>query len=388
MPESISFMHVNSIETIGPDNWCQCFGQSNPFNRYEFLSALEQSRCINLDTGWQPYHLMVTDSKTQKLVAVMPMYIKHHSWGEYVFDWAWAEAYERNGLGYYPKLVTSIPFTPSVGTRIGLTDELTPAEQTSLLSKVNDYLVEHINQHGFSSWHGLFVTSNENTLWPKQGVISRHGVQFHWVNHQYNNFDDFLNRMTSRKRKTIKKERAKLAQYNLKFSFVIGSEASDDDWQHFIDCYQITYHKRSGHSGYLSGAFFKLLKQFMGQDIRLLLVSDESGNKLACALFFVSQTHLYGRYWGTKQELDGLHFETCYYQGIEYAIEHGLAIFDAGAQGEHKVARGFEPVTTFSKHLVAHEQFSDAIGHYCKQEQLHMSQYQQQMTNMLPFKSK
>ncbi|WP_434937837.1 GNAT family N-acetyltransferase [Shewanella sp. HL-SH8] len=387
MPSAYAFSHVSSIEEIGQDRWTQCFGESNPFMRYAFLHQLERSACIGDGTGWQTNHLVISDKLTAEIAAIVPLYLKTHSWGEYVFDWAWAEAYGRNQLEYYPKLVTSVPFIPASGQRIGFNLAITEDVKQSLLLSLCEYLRDIMAQQDYSSWHGLFISEQEHALWPKNAAITRVGTQFHWRNKNYTDFSDFLASMTSRKRKNISKERQLVANYQLSFRFVVGAEASLEQWQHFIKCYQMTYQKRSGHQGYLTAAFFLGLQQTMGEVIRLLIVTDVNGQMIASALFFVSDTHLYGRYWGTLTELDGLHFESCYYQGIDYAIAHNLSIFDAGAQGEHKVSRGFEPRLTYSKHIIIHPAFNDAISHYCQQEREQMNLYMVQVAQQLPFKN-
>ncbi|MBR9727047.1 GNAT family N-acetyltransferase [Shewanella intestini] len=417
---SLRIVHFETMTDINAAQWDGVFHNDNPFVSHAYLAALEQSAVVSVATGWQPYHIGVyfdeagsvneqdcvrsqpTISNVDvnlkqgsaeqgkqgcvkpKLIALMPLYIKTHSWGEYVFDWAWAEAYERNGLAYYPKLVTAIPFTPTVGPRVGHHASLS----TASISTINQLIHEQIKQQcqtRFSSWHQLFLPQSQ-LLTTDKDIFCRIGTQFHWQNKGYQQFDDFLKLMTSRKRKEIKKARLKIHAQGLSFTFVHGQQMTSDLWQCFYACYQQTYLKRSGHNGYLNQTFFEMLGRSMGAKLRVLVVKDSSENVLAMALYFQSATHLYGRYWGALADIDGLHFEACYYQGIEYAIEHKLTVFDAGAQGEHKVPRGFEPVSTFSQHHVAHQGFCDAIKAYCNQEAQHMDIYQQQMQQQLPFK--
>lgn len=383
-----SFSLCADIRLIGKEVWSALFCDDNPFTRYEFLLALEQSHCLGVKAGWQVCHLLARDQQTNHIIAIMPMYKKNHSWGEYVFDWAWADAYQRNGLNYYPKLVTSVPFIPAQGQRLAISQTLTQADKAQLIHLVTHFLQQCLLEQQLSSWHGLFISPEQQAIWPQDTLITRVGCQFHWLNKGYYNFDDFLSGMSSRKRKNIRKERQLLTEYQLSYQFVQGDKATLEQWQHFIDCYQTTYLKRSGHRGYLNPDFFMLLRDSMGEAIQLLLVKNNQDNLIAAALFFTSGSHLYGRYWGCLQEINGLHFETCYYQGIEYAIANKLTVFDAGAQGEHKVARGFEPVMTYSKHLIQHSSFADAIADYCLQEQQQMKIYQQQISQQLPFKDK
>jgi predicted N-acyltransferase len=384
-----------AISLIPADEWNALMqGKSvsvNPFTRHEYLAALETSACVCPKTGWTPMHLIAY--KGDKCVAVMPLYAKTHSYGEYVFDWAWAEAYERNQVEYYPKLLSAVPFTPVTGSRVGISKILNEAEVEVVWTAIVDNLSELTSQGGYSSWHALFLPSEEYQQYSKRGSLTRAGTQFHWQNNGYQCFDDFLARMHSRKRKDIRKERSRVAQRGLNIRFIDASEVTDEQWQAFNHCYQMTYAKRSGHHGYLNLAFFKSLALSMPEQMKLLVVeaNDEcqdkqTGRMIASALFFCSDTHLYGRYWGALEPVEGLHFEVCYYQGIEYCIKHGLQTFDAGAQGEHKVSRGFEPIEIYSNHEISHPAFRDAIEHFTHQERAQIACYMEEMTKILPFK--
>lgn len=395
-----TFTCVSQISQIGQRQWAQLMGSDNPFSRYEFLHALENSGCVSIETGWQPMHVIVKlaqdeatfgtniDAETN-VVAVMPMYLKTHSYGEYVFDWAWAQAYERHQLNYYPKLVSAVPFTPVTGPRLAISTQLNAAQIQALLTQLSRYLEQQVARVAGSGWHQLFHPHAEHQRLASTGCLTRLGTQFHWHNRGYHDFNEFLAQMSSRKRKNILKDRRQLQDKSLHFRFVEGPQITGDALQHFVACYQATYFKRSGHSGYLNLAFFTQLVATMGAAIRLLLVSQqgEGGESMiAAALYFVSDNTLYGRYWGTLVELDGLHFEACYYQGIEYAITHGLKVFDAGAQGEHKVLRGFEPVETYSAHEIAHGQFRAAIADFTQQERAQVQHYMTQLKQALPYK--
>ncbi|MGL5048233.1 MAG: GNAT family N-acetyltransferase, partial [Shewanella sp.] len=434
---------ASSMSDISASAWNAAMGEANPFCRHEFLLALEQSRSACTATGWTPWHLCVFDAgdtlddvvstdkslsplaeggfisvQTAKhfnhfpLIAVMPLYQKSHSYGEYVFDWAWAQAYERHGVDYYPKWVNAIPFTPVQGQRMGIHPALAHADQLRvaalLLLTLNRRLISAqdnlvlkaaiLNQPGqgynpISSWHSLFVTPTQTPLFERlpNSLLKRLGTQFHWHNRGYRDFNDFLASFSSRKRKNILKERAQLQPFNLKFQFVEGEQITAVQWQTFIQCYQLTYLKRSGHRGYLTPAFFQQLGAQLAAQVLLLVVEDAKGKMVAGALYLKGentqgQKCLYGRYWGTTVELDGLHFEACYYQGIQYCIEHGFHVFDAGAQGEHKVLRGFEPVAMYSYHNIAHLGFKAAITDFVEQETLQMQQYMAQMQDVLPYK--
>ena len=434
---------ASSMSDISASAWNAAMGEANPFCRHEFLLALEQSRSACTATGWTPRHLCVFDAgdtlndvassdkslsplaeggfisvQTAKhfnqfpLIAVMPLYQKSHSYGEYVFDWAWAEAYERHGLDYYPKWVNAIPFTPVQGQRMGIHPALEHAEQLRvaalllltlnrrLISAQDNLVLEEaiLNQPGqgdspISSWHSLFVTPTQTPLFESlpNSLLKRLGTQFHWHNRGYRDFKDFLAGFSSRKRKNILKERAQLQPFNLKFQFVEGEQITASQWQTFIQCYQLTYLKRSGHRGYLTPTFFQQLGAQLAAQVLLLVVEDAKGEMVAGALYLKGENTqglkcLYGRYWGTTVELDGLHFEACYYQGIQYCIEHEFQVFDAGAQGEHKVLRGFEPVAMYSYHNIAHLGFKAAIADFVEQETLQMQQYMVQMQDVLPYK--
>ncbi len=394
--EPLSFVSVESIEQIGQHHWQRIVGHSLPFMRYEFLAALESSGAVSATTGWKVQHLLIKAG--EQIIALMPLYEKSHSYGEYVFDWAWAEAYERNGLEYYPKLLNAIPFTPAIGNKLAFAQDIDKDTQQAVIEQLIAYLQTRVQDDGYSGWHGLFVSEGLAKQYQATSVTQRLGTQFHWHNNQYQDFDDFLGSMTSRKRKNIRKERRQLAKHNLTFSMVNGHEISAADWQDFYHCYMHTYLKRSGHSGYLNQAFFTTIGITMADSVRLLKVtqhkepgendqSEPQQQLIAAALFFESETHLYGRYWGALKEIEGLHFEACYYQGIEYAIAQQLAVFDAGAQGEHKVLRGFTPVPTHSVHFVDHPQFQAAIDNYCAQEQRDMQLYMQQLSQVLPYKA-
>lgn len=375
---------VSGIDECSPQVWQALFGVEHPFTRYEYLLALETSGACSTLTGWQARHLEVTSG--DETVALMPLYLKHHSYGEYVFDWAWAEAYQEHSIDYYPKLLSAIPFTPVTGQRLGYLASLTDVERQEIWFDIEAFLTQSLNALKCSSWHCLFMDENQRPIMARGEGLTRLGTQFHWFNRGYLSFDGFLSGLTARKRKLIVKERAAVAALGLTFEFISGQEVTEAQWLEFSQCYRHTYLKRSGHDGYLTSAFFLQIGASMGDSIRLLRVCDKQGQCVASALYFVSSTHLYGRYWGALVDIPGLHFEACYYQGIEYAIEQGLTCFDAGAQGEHKVARGFEPVAMHSFHEIKHSQFRVAIKDYCQQERRNMQIYMTQMAKSLPYK--
>jgi len=356
---------ANAISDIDAAQWNALCGTDYPFLRHEFLDALEQSDSVGANTGWLPQHVQLHEGN--QLVAVMPLYIKRHSYGEYVFDWSWAEAYQRHGLLYYPKLVSAIPFTPITGARYGIA---AGADRAAVRDALYAAVALHAQRIHASSWHLLFP--------PR-------GVHFQWFNRDYASMDDFVAAFNSRKRKNLLKERRKLTDAGVSFERIGGAHITDSLWKHFYRCYQLTYAKRSGHGGYLSEAFFRQLGATMPEQL-MLVVARLEGDIIASALTLRSHDTLFGRYWGASLELDGLHFETCYYQGIEYCIEQKLARFDPGVQGEHKIQRGFEPVFTYSNHLIRHEGFRAAIEEFIVRENQHLEQYRDESRALLPFR--
>lgn len=366
------------IDEIDAKLWNRLCGNDYPFLRHEFLHALESTGCVCAEQGWQPVHLTIEDETD--VVAVMPLYLKNHSWGEYVFDWAWADAYERYGLDYYPKLLTAIPFTPAQGPRLGHSIPL--ADLVPTLTNGLQSLCHSLNASG---WHGLFVEPTLRQQLAEQPLLQRLGCQYHWFNDGYRDFDHFLSTFSSRKRKNLKKERQKVVQQGVALETLEGSQITDSHLEHFYRFYQMTYLKR-GRRGYLTQAFFQQLRDRMPEHLVLVLASV-NGTPVAGALSLRSEDTLYGRYWGCLEEYDSLHFETCYYQGIEYCIRHGLKRFDPGAQGEHKIQRGFKPVETWSCHWIKEEGFRPAIRQFLAEEAEAMQAQIAELTTWLPFRN-
>lgn len=369
------FQFIDSIEQIEQSDWNALWSSQYPFTKYEFLHALESSGSTTESSGWQPYHLV--GKENDQLVFVMPMYLKTHSYGEYVFDWAWADAYSRVGLEYYPKLVNAIPFTPATGPRWAA------AKGADFnFNSVYECIVEKAKELNASSFHSLFPDTLSRSL-QREKLIERKGCQFHWFNENYADFDEYLSHFSSRKRKNIRKERQKTSEFNIHIQ--AASERTLSDWEWFYQLYHRTYLKRSGRPGYLSQDFFTLLAKSLPD--QLLLASAEYKNeKIAGAVYFKDDACLYGRYWGTSMDIDALHFETCYYRGIDYAIQHKLQRFDPGAQGEHKIQRGFQSVATCSYHWINNAEFRPAIEQFCAQEQEHNAHYIADARSYLPFK--
>ncbi len=377
----MEIFRVDSIAQVGAESWKHCSRSQYPFASYGFLAALEESGCVSERTGWKTQHLVVRD-EAGKVVAVMPLYQKSHSWGEYVFDQEWAQAFARFGLRYYPKYVNAIPFSPVTGPRL-LVKEDQQIKQVSAL--MGQHLLHLMEEQGLSSWHCLFPEPRELDHLKPIGALVRYGCQFHWFNRGYESFEHYLEHFTSRKRKAVRKERSALVKAGIQMHRMVGSQLSENDWCDFYRFYADTYFKR-GHEPHLNLAFFVLLGSRLGDQI----VVDWAlldGRKVAVALFLRDETTLYGRYWGCEQSIDGLHFEACFYRGIEYCIEHQLQRFDPGAQGEHKISRGFEPVLTYSAHLIKDERFRAAIADFVERERSHVERYQAEAATLLPFKN-
>ncbi len=375
---------IDSLDQIDCEQWNSITGIDYPFTRYEFLHALEISGATNRKSGWQPQHLLVKNDALQ-VIAVMPLYLKYHSYGEYVFDWAWANAYQRHGLEYYPKLLSAIPFTPATGPRLCIK---AGEDQHAINTKVCEALFHRAEETRSSSIHILFPEATDSDRFEQLGLPRRSGAQFHWYNQGFNNFDDFLATFSSRKRKNLKKERRVVTEQNLHLEILEGPDISPAIWQRFFYFYQLTYAKRSGHGGYLDQTFFELIAETMPEHLVLVLAYEEKGKGelIAGALNFRDSKTLYGRYWGCIKEYEFLHFEACYYQGIVYCINNGLKRFDPGAQGEHKIQRGFTPITTWSNHWVAHPGFREAIADFLQQDNVHTQRYIAEAKKLLPFR--
>lgn len=371
---------LSSIADIDAETWNGVLGNDYPFMRHEFLAAMEQSGSACEKTGWQPYHLIVYDGNDA--IAVMPLYLKFHSYGEYIFDWSWADAYQRIGLAYYPKLLSAIPFTPATGPRLAIVNS---ADKTQVQRFAAQSLVEYAHHHQLSSIHILAANADESTQWSTNGFQPRTTVQYHWSNNNYKDFNHYLSYFSSRKRKNINKERQSIHQKNIEIKRLIGNQITTQQWDIFYHFYQMTYAKRSGHGGYLSRDFFQLISQSMPQQVMLVL-TKHNGDYVAGALYFFSSTTLFGRYWGCIEEFNKLHFECCYYQGIDFCIERGLKTFDAGAQGEHKIQRGFVPLAVHSNHWIRDARFAQAIGEFIDKETQHHADYIHTAKTQLPFK--
>jgi len=374
-PDPVIARVATGVTGLDADQWNACAGSANPFVSHAFLSALETSGSVGPGTGWQPLPIVI-DSPESGLLAVAPAYGKSHSQGEYVFDHAWADAYQRAGGRYYPKLQLAVPFTPVPGPRLLVRN---PAALSSLIAAV-ETLTE---RNGLSSAHATFVAPDQIGRFESAGWLIRTDSQFHWTNRDYSDFEDFLAALASRKRKAIRKERA-AAVDGLEIVHLSGAEISEAHWDAFWDFYQDTGARKWGRP-YLTRAFFSEIGTTMA-DRLLLILAQRGGRPIAGALNFIGETTLYGRYWGCVEEVPFLHFELCYYQAIDAAIARGLSFVEAGAQGGHKLARGYEPVATWSAHFIPDPMFREAVGDYLTHERQAVAREIGLLAEMGPFR--
>lgn len=365
---------VASLAEINEADWNNLVDSDNPFIQYDFLHALEKHNCLE-PWGWQPHHVTVYDDND--LVGASPAYIKNNSYGEFVFDWAWADAYQRNGLEYYPKLVVAVPFTPASAQRLLTSPDSDASCVRQLLIRGAATIAEKAS---LSTVHWLFCTEDEHRELANAGMLLRSGVQFHWHNNDYEDFDHFLSRLSSKKRKNIRRERKKVADSNIEITVTAGDELDERQWQILYDFYRITFLKKSG-TPTLSLEFFQAMKHRL-----VAVLASHEHRVVAGAICFTGNDTFYGRHWGCYEDYDCLHFEVCYYACIEYCIRHKLKCFEPGAQGEHKIARGFMPTRTWSAHWVGHDKFREAIGRHLQHEAIAMGDYYQQLIASQPYR--
>ncbi|MFC3579744.1 GNAT family N-acetyltransferase [Sphingomonas hylomeconis] len=366
---------ADGVAAIPAGDWDACAGADNPFLSHAFLSIVEQSGSASPRTGWQPIPIVI-DGADGRPAAIAPAYAKSHSQGEYVFDHGWADAWERAGGRYYPKLQIAAPFTPVPGPRLLLRDPAMAAPLLAAIEAVTD-------QHGLSSAHATFIAPDQVPLFEAAGWLVRAGTQFHWHNDGYRSFDDFLAALASRKRKAIRKERAAAVE-GLTIRHISGADITEADWDAFWVFYQDTGSRKWGKP-YLTRAFFSLLGQQMADRV-LLIMAERDGVPIAGALNLIGADTLYGRYWGCTEDVPFLHFELCYYQAIDAAIARGLVTVEAGAQGEHKLARGYAPVTTWSAHYIPDPNFRRAIADFLERERESVASDQDYLAELTPFK--
>lgn len=369
----------SSILDIPAEQW-QCLNiKGNPFVSYPFLAALEEHDCLDKG-GWQPRFITLLDND-QSLIAALPMYLKDNSYGEFVFDSAWADAYSRQGLKYYPKLVVAIPYTPATGPRL-----LTHPQHNSqsLRTELIQAALIYAKSTQVSSLHYLFTTDSETEQLQQSGLLRRSGCQFHWRNNHYKTFDDFLTTLSSKKRKQIRKERRDVLAADIEIELFHGRDTTAQHWHIFHQFYVSTFSRKSGYAT-LSKGFFEALSKTMPDQI-ILVLAKHQGKYVAGTFNLLGDNTLYGRHWGCSQTFNGLHFELCYYQLIDYCIEYGIQHFEAGAQGEHKLSRGFLPTTTWSAHWLAHPEFSQVIAEFLQHEEKGIENYIDVLNEHSPFK--
>ncbi len=385
--EEISIHLRRGLSEIAPGAWDACADPeagaggtraADPFTTHRFLLALEESGSVGPGTGWAPFHLEARQGG--EIIAVAPMYAKEHSQGEYIFDFAWAEAYARAGGAYYPKLQIAVPFTPVTGRRLLVCPGFEAAGRAALVSGA----VQVAAENGLSSLHVTFCTEGEAEAGQAMGLMPRIGRQYHWHNAGYGDFAEFLAALSSRKRKAIRKERARAQAFGGTIHMLTGDEILPEHWQAFWAFYQDTGARKWGRP-YLTRAFFDLIHETMRDDI-LLVMARRGGRWIAGALNFIGREALYGRYWGTIEDHPCLHFELCYYRAIEYAIAQGLARVEAGAQGEHKIARGYVPVPVHSLHWIADPGFRAAVAQYLEAEREAVGQEIGALARHAPFR--
>ncbi len=371
---------VSSLDQVLPTQWNALIKDNNPFVRHEFLAALEHHGCVGEKFGWLPRHILMYED--DELIGAMPLYEKYNSYGEFVFDHAWANAYKHHGLDYYPKLVSSIPYTPASGQRLlaqpGQEAEIYPALLSTAMHLTNELVA--------SGFHCLFANADEQDWLESQATITtRHDCQFHWRNVNYKHFDDFLATLSSKKRKNIRQERRKVAESGVQLRILDGNTATTDDWNRFAFFYTHTFESKWGMPTMNEGFFAEVAEKLPDQVV--LVMADLDGLCVAGSLMYRSDTRLFGRHWGCVEYVDNLHFEACYYQGIEYAIKHGLSVFEPGAQGEHKVPRGFIPTLTRSSHWLSSEMFRQPVQRHCAHEREGVAHYIESVREHMPYRA-
>jgi predicted N-acyltransferase len=370
---------AESLCDVSAQAWNRLAGDDNPFLRHEFLSALERHGCVGGDSGWYPRHLLVHAGDA--LVGAAPMYIKVHSFGEFGSDWAWADAYERAGMAYYPKLVSAIPFTPATGRRLLCAPDV---DREGLRAAMVEAALEIARGAGVSSLRWLFATEDESRLLASRGHAARIGCQYHWHNHAYRDFQDYLDHLRSKRRKQVRRERREANASDVTIRILTGAEASEADWHAYHALYSATYDRKWGYPS-LTPEFFCEVGRTM-PDSAMLVMAHRGATCVAGAHLFRGRDVLYGRNWGCREYLPSLHFEMCYYRGIEFCIDQGLSVFEAGAQGEHKIWRGFVPRATHSASWFGDDRFREAIADFLRRERAQITHHMGIMGEHLPFR--
>jgi uncharacterized protein len=384
-PLRLSCRAIDSLSEIAVSDWNTLIANQpgQVFLRHEWLFALESSGCVGGDTGWVPQHLLLApESAPNQVLAALPLYLKYHSYGEYVFDWAWADAYQRSGLSYYPKLLSAIPFTPASGPRFLGDRQYASALRTSL--------EQIVQSQELSSAHVLLPPQQDNLSQRPGGKtatpwMQRKGVQFHWQNQGFRHFEDFLNSLSQPKRKKIRAERRKALDAGVSCRWKVGKDITPEDWQHFMACYTATYHAHRSEP-YLNLKFFETAHHAMPEAF-VMIIASAADQDVGASLLIREGDRLYGRHWGSIAHVPFMHFEVAYYQSIEFAIEHGCQVIEGGAQGEHKMARGFLPVETHSWHYLKDQRFANAVENFLSREGQAMAGYIDELNERTPFKS-
>ncbi len=369
----------HQLDSVPARDWNGLSGTEQPFLRHEFLAALERHGAVAPNKGWLPHHLLLFDDRG--LAAAAPAYLKSHSWGEFVFDWAWADAYERIGLRYYPKLIAAVPFSPVTGPRVLSRPDVDVETAVRELGMGAQRLCA---DRGYSSMHWLFPPEAQCRRLVEAGYELRLGCQFHWQDRGFGDMDGFLAALSAKKRKNIRREREAVRSAGVRFRWLHGGEIAPEHWRWFVRFYRNTF-REYGNIPPMNLDFFQEIGATLGRQV-LLVLAERGDEPLAAALFLRSDNTLYGRYWGCGTSLPGLHFETCYYQGIEYCLRHGLRRFEPGAQGEHKIARGFLPTPTYSAHWLAEPHLREAIAEFLRREAQAARQYMSELTRHSPYR--
>jgi predicted N-acyltransferase len=371
---------VDDITTLSPEDWDACAGEENPFLSHAFLSALEESRSVTARTGWLPQHVVYDDADGRP-IGVVPLYLKGHSYGEYVFDWGWADAFERAGGTYYPKLLSAVPFTPVTGPRM----LIRPGHDATHVAEIlAGGMIGLTRENRISSLHVNFPTEAQWDLFGEMGFLKRRALQYHWRNDGYESFDDFLGALSSRKRKSIRKERREAAEHGVEIRMLTGDAIESRHWDAFHTFYMDTSDRKWG-SAYLNRDFFTLLGERLADRV-LLVIAEVDGTPVAGALNLIGTDTLYGRNWGCIADFKFLHFECCYYRAIDFAIERGLARVEAGAQGQHKIQRGYLPTYTYSNHYIPNAGFRDAVAEFLGRESRQMALEKAHLEEASPFR--
>jgi predicted N-acyltransferase len=370
---------ITTLAGIDKHAW-NALARDNPFLKHEFLIALERSGCVGGRTNWQPTHLLVEDA-AGRLLGALPLYLKYDSRGEFVFDWGWADAYERSGRAYYPKLVSSVPFTPATGERVLVAPG---ADESAIATCLLGAARELAAQIGASSLHVLFPVDAQRPLLERAGLVARKSCQFHWHNRGYASFDEFLSTFASAKRKKARRERRRVEEAQIGFEHLAGDEPTRAEWDAIYEFHASTFRRR-GRRPYLNRAFFDEIAKTMPQHL-LIVLARHRGAPIATAICLHGGGTLYGRYWGSLADFHSLHFEACYYQGIEFCIRAGLARFEPGTQGEHKISRGFTPAATWSYHWLTDPVFHEAVADFVEREAAHVDAYMTTLNGHVPYR--